>query len=93
MPTPPDDANEHTTSAAWDAFISYASEDRDAVAKPLAELLTRFGLRVWYDQYELRVGDSLRERIDDGLARARHGIVVLSKCFFGKHYPEGNLPA
>ncbi len=75
----------------WDAFVSYASEDRDAVAKPLAQLLTHLGLRVWYDEEELKVGDSLRQRIDDGLSRSRYGIVVLSESFFGKHYPEREL--
>lgn len=75
----------------WDAFISYASEDRESVAKPLAELLTQLGLRVWYDQSELKIGDSLRQRVDEGLARCRYGIVILSEPFFGKHYPEREL--
>jgi hypothetical protein len=78
-------------SSRWDAFISYASEDRVGVAQPLAEALTSVGLRVWFDQTELRVGDSLRERIDDGLARSLFGIVILSPAFFGKHYPTREL--
>lgn len=48
--------------AHWDVFISYASEDRDAVAAPLAQSLEELGLRVWFDRSELKVGDS-RERI------------------------------
>lgn len=75
----------------WDAFLSYASEDREAVAGPLAELLTSLGARVWFDQTELKVGDSLRQRIDDGLAQSSFGIVLLSPAFFGKHYPEREL--
>lgn len=75
----------------WDAFISYASEDRAGVAQPLAEALASLGLRVWFDQTELRVGDSLRERIDDGLARSMYGIVILSPAFFEKHYPAREL--
>jgi hypothetical protein len=75
----------------WDAFVSYASEDRGAVAKPLSQLLIHLGLHVWYDEEELKVGDSLRQRIDDGLSRSRYGIVVLSESFFGKHYPEREL--
>jgi len=75
----------------WDAFISYASEDRVAVGEPLARSLQRLGLKIWYDRTELRVGDSLRERIDEGLANCRFGIVILSPAFFGKHYPTREL--
>jgi hypothetical protein len=75
----------------WDVFISHASEDKDAIARPLAEALRTKGLRVWYDEFALTVGDSLRKSIDDGLAHSRFGIVVLSKHFFEKHWPEQEL--
>ena len=75
----------------WDVFVSYASEDREEVAGPLAAMLSELGLRVWYDQMELRVGDSLRGKIDDGLSRCRFGVVILSESFFGKRYPESEL--
>ena len=71
-----------------DVFVYYASEDREAVVGPLAAMLSELGLRVWYDQMELRVGDSLRRKIDDGLTRCRFGVVILSESFFGKHYPR-----
>jgi hypothetical protein len=77
--------------ATWDVFISYASEDRDAVAQPLADALIALGLRVWFDQAELRIGDSLRERIDVGLAKSNYGVVILSQAFFAKHYPVREL--
>ncbi len=74
-----------------DVFISYASEDRNTVAKPLAELLTALGISVWFDQFDLKIGDSLRRKIDEGLSRCRFGIVILSSSFFGKHYPNLEL--
>lgn len=74
-----------------DAFISYASEDRNTVAKPLAELLIALGISVWFDQYDIKIGDSLRRKIDDGLSKSRYGIVILSSSFFGKHYPNLEL--
>ena len=49
-------------------FISHASEDKDEVARPLAEALRENGLTVWYDEFELRIGDSLRMKIDKGIA-------------------------
>ena len=48
-------------------------------------------LRVWYDEFELRIGDSLRGKIDFGLARSRFGIVVLSHSFFAKKWPQYEL--
>lgn len=75
----------------WDAFLSYASEDRDSIAVPLYQLLTGFGLRIWFDQTQLNVGDSLRERIDAGLAHSRYGICLFSPHFFAKHYPQREL--
>ncbi|HEX7291638.1 MAG TPA: toll/interleukin-1 receptor domain-containing protein [Conexibacter sp.] len=72
----------------YDVFISHASEDKDAVAAPLAERLRRFGLRVWFDAFELRAGDSLVAKIDEGLAHSAFGILVLSPGFLGKNWPE-----
>jgi len=75
----------------WDAFISHASEDKEAVALPLAEALTKAGLRVWLDRTELRIGDSLRRKIEEGLAESRFGIVILSKSFLSKDWPQKEL--
>jgi hypothetical protein len=75
----------------WDVFISHASEDKDAIAAPLAHALVARGLRVWYDEFSLTLGDSLRESIDRGLARSRFGVVILSGHFFQKHWPQREL--
>jgi hypothetical protein len=64
-------------------FICHVSEDKDDFVAPLAaELGKKYD--VWYDDYELRLGDSLPEKIDDGLKRCDFGIVILSKAFFAK---------
>jgi hypothetical protein len=75
----------------WDLFISHASEDKDDVARPLAQLLCNAGLQVWLDENELRLGDSLRAKVDQGLAESRHGIVILSRAFFAKDWPQREL--
>jgi HD-GYP domain-containing protein (c-di-GMP phosphodiesterase class II) len=75
----------------WDVFISHASEDKIAFARPLAEALSAKGLRVWYDDFALKVGDSLRESIDHGLINSRYGIVILSPNFFAKDWPRKEL--
>jgi len=75
----------------WDAFISHASEDKRPVVIALVEELQKYGLRVWFDEFTLNVGDSLRESIDRGLARSRFGVVVLSPSFFAKQWPQKEL--
>lgn len=75
----------------YDVFIAHASEDKDAVVRPLAEQLQRRGLRVWYDEFTLTVGDSLNESINRGIGRSRYGVVVLSPSFFNKNWPQKEL--
>lgn len=74
-----------------DLFVSHASEDKEAVAKPLAEAVGRHGYAVWLDQYALRLGDSLRRTIDAALATCRYGAVILSPSFFSKDWPQREL--
>lgn len=85
-PTP-----EAPDGSTFDVFISHASEDKDDVVRSLALALQAGGLSVWYDEFELRIGDSLRRKIDKGLASSRFGVVVLSKAFFGKGWTEYEL--
>lgn len=75
----------------FDVFVSHASEDKDAIVRPLAEALRTRGVSVWYDEFELRIGDSLRQKIDIGIARSRFGLVVVSKAFFAKGWPRYEL--
>jgi hypothetical protein len=75
----------------YDVFISHASEDKDEVVRPLAIALQNHGLNVWYDEFEMKIGDSLRRKIDKGLAHSRFGIVVLSKSFISKGWTNYEL--
>jgi hypothetical protein len=75
----------------FDVFISHATEDKAAIVRPLAHELQERGLEVWYDEFELRVGDSLRRKIDGGIARSRFGVIVLSHAFFAKSWPQYEL--
>lgn len=78
-------------SADFDVFISHASEDKDDVVRPLTQALRQRGLKVWLDEQELTLGDSLSRKIDDGLARSRFGVVVLSHAFFRKNWTQREL--
>jgi len=76
-----------------DVFICYASEDKESFVRGLAEALDNKGLRVWYDEFMLTLGDKLTEKIDYGLSRSRYGVVVLSKNFFTKDWTKKELDA
>ena len=75
----------------WDLFVCHASEDKDAIVRPLVAALREKGLKVWYDEFELTLGDSLLRKIDEGLANSRYGLVVLSRAFFSKKWPKDEL--
>lgn len=75
----------------YDVFISHAAEDQDTVVSPLAQALRERGLSVWYDKFVLRIGDSLRRKIDAGISHSRFGIIVLSPSFFAKEWPQYEL--
>jgi hypothetical protein len=80
-----------TSPKKWDVFISHATEDKVAFVRPLAETLKSSGVSVWYDEFALKIGDSLRASIDYGLANSRYGVVVASTHFFAKHWPVQEL--
>ena len=75
----------------WDVFISHAAEDKEAFVRPLAQALRARGLTVWFDEFTLTVGDSLRRSIDGGLARSRFGVIVISPHFLDKEWPQREL--
>jgi len=75
----------------YDVFICHASEDKEAFVRPLAKELVKRHIEVWYDEFSLTVGDSLREAVDKGLSQSRFGIVVLSPHFFRKRWPKREL--
>ncbi len=79
------------SAEVFDVFISHASEDKDQIVRPLATALKEEGLQVWYDEFELRIGSSLRRTIDRGIARSRFGVVVLSESFFARGWPAYEL--
>ena len=72
----------------YDLFISHASEDKDEIVRPMATILERLSVRVWYDESSLQLGDSLTASIDKGLRQSRYGLLVLSKAFLGKNWPD-----
>ncbi len=73
--------------------MSHASEDKDAIARPLTEQLWARGCSVWFDEDELVLGDSLRRKVAEGLQHSGAGVVILSPSFFAKPWPQSELDA
>lgn len=72
-------------------FVSHAFEDKADFARPLAEALRAVGFKVWFDEFELTLGDSLLKKINEGLAMSDYGVVILSPAFFAKKWPQAEL--
>lgn len=88
---PINNVSKEIESPEYDVFISHASEDKDSFVRNFANLLSERGVRVWYDEFTLKWGDSLRREIDKGLTKSKFGIVVLSKSFFAKNWTQHEL--
>lgn len=89
QPAPP--TNGSLGGRTWDVFMSHASEDKSSCARPLFDALVDHGVSVWLDESELRIGNSLRRRIDEGIRSSRFGVVILSPAFFSKGWTNHEL--
>lgn len=82
-----------SSDAKWDVFTSHSSDDKQKIAKPLAEELISLGLKVWYDEITLKVGDSLSREINNGLSHSEYGVVILSKTYLQRGWTIEELEA
>lgn len=76
-----------------DVFLCHASEEKPTVARPLVAALEEHGITCWYDEAEIRWGDSIPQKVNEGLRMARYVIVVLSRASISKPWPERELNA
>lgn len=90
LPTPIE-KEKNEKNKQYDFFISHASEDKDEIVRDLVAALIKKGIKVWYDEFELRIGDSLRKSIDMGLTNSKYGIIILSPNFIQKNWTEYEL--
>lgn len=79
------------TIESIDYFICHAYEDKQAFVRGLAEYLMKNGATVFYDEYSIKLGDSLTEKINQGLTFSRNAIIILSQFFFEKNWTRAEL--
>ena len=77
----------------YDVFICHASEEKTTVVVPLAKALNDAGIRVWLDEEKIGWGDSVTKEINDGLAKSKFVVVVLSAAFMKKKWPAKEMNA
>jgi len=71
----------------YDVFLSHSSKDKDIV-RAVAERLRADGLRVWFDSWELRPGDSIPAKIEEGLEASRVLVLCMSANAFGSDWAQ-----
>lgn len=76
-----------------DVFICHASEDKQEVAKPLFQAFQDSNITSWYDEAEIAWGDSITEKINQGMRVSTYVLVVLSRAFLSKHWPQREMHA
>ena len=77
----------------FDVFVSHAWEDKSSFTDEFVDELRKLNISVWYDTSEIKWGDSMRAKIDDGLKKSKFGIVVLSPDYIkeGKYWTKAEL--
>ncbi|MDS4070064.1 MAG: toll/interleukin-1 receptor domain-containing protein [Candidatus Competibacter sp.] len=71
----------------YDLFLSHSSKDK-AVVRPLAERLRKDGLKVWFDEWEVKPGDSIPAKIEEGLEHSRVLVLCMSAHAFGSDWAQ-----
>lgn len=77
----------------YDVFVSHAWEDKEDFVDEFVDALRALDINVWYDTSEIKWGDSMRKRIDEGLKKSRFGVAVLSPNYIadGKYWTKAEL--
>ncbi|HWB04842.1 MAG TPA: toll/interleukin-1 receptor domain-containing protein [Verrucomicrobiales bacterium] len=68
-----------------DVFLSHSAKDK-AVVRPLAERLRKDGLKVWFDEWEIKPGDSIPAKIEEGLEHSRVLVLCVSVSALGLNW-------
>lgn len=73
-------------------FLCHAWEDK-ASARKLAEDLLAAGIEVFFDEWEIGAGDSLRQKIDQGLESCTHFVALLTPISIRKAWVQAEMDA
>ncbi|HEV7405253.1 MAG TPA: toll/interleukin-1 receptor domain-containing protein, partial [Chthoniobacteraceae bacterium] len=71
----------------YDVFLSHSAKDKD-VARDIAERLRKDGVKVWFDEWVLKPGDSIPAKIEEGLEHSRVLVLCMSANAFGSDWAQ-----
>ena len=72
-------------------YLAHASEDKESIVRPFARLLESKGIDFWFDEAELKWGDSLYQGINKGLKISEYVICFMTDAFLERGWPQGEL--
>ncbi len=69
-------------------FISFSGAAREEYAIKFLDFFNKYGLKCWYDQHELFLGDELKETIvQNGIDNADYCILIINKTYLSRKWP------
>jgi hypothetical protein len=71
----------------YDVFLSHSSKDKPVV-RELAARMKKDGIRVWLDEEQIKPGDSIPAKIEEGLERSRVLVLCMSANAFGSDWAQ-----
>ena len=77
----------------YDIFISYSHHDKNDLVVPLVAALEKKGVSIWFDKFEIKMGDSITDKISEGLRESRFGLVVISPHYVKSTWARQELNA
>ncbi|MGX9720237.1 toll/interleukin-1 receptor domain-containing protein [Stenotrophomonas acidaminiphila] len=73
-------------------FLSFGWEDRDLAGR-IADALQRHGISTWWSEWEIKAGDSLRRKIDQGIGGCTHFIALLTPTSINRPWVQEEMDA
>ena len=77
--------------AKYDVFVSHAHANKESIAAKLQASFKKLGISVFYDTDSIEWGDDWAQKIKDGLANSRFGVIIISKDFYDRTWTEKEL--
>jgi hypothetical protein len=74
-----------------DVFLCHASQDKKQIIVPFTKLLEVRGISYWYDEAEIKIGDSISKKIEEGLKGSRFVLAFISHSFLKRKWPDREL--
>lgn len=77
--------------AEYDVFISHANADKEQFVEELYKSFQKLGIKIFYDSDSIEWGDDWACKIQDGLAKCRYGVIVISNNYYDREWTEKEL--